>query len=184
MYWLRYARLRLNGLLRREQVEEEMDAELRFHLMMRARDNVRSGMTPEGAMREARRRFGSLDRVKDAAREVKGGGMLGNLLQDIRYGVRMMIKTPVITVIAVLTLAAGVGANTAIFSVVNAVLLKGMPYHNSDRFVFLSGTSLAGANQGGVSSSTATALRAETRARVSFWANSKNVWMGPIMKSP
>ncbi|HZI16968.1 MAG TPA: ABC transporter permease [Pyrinomonadaceae bacterium] len=149
MYWLRYARLRLNGLLRREQVEEEMDAELRFHLMMRARDNVRSGMTPEGAMREARRRFGSLDRVKDAAREVKGGGMLGNLLQDIRYGVRMMIKTPVITVIAVLTLAAGVGANTAIFSVVNAVLLKGMPYHNSDRFVFLSGTSLAGANQGG-----------------------------------
>lgn len=139
MYWLRYTWLRLKGLLRKEQVEEEMDAEMRFHLLMRARENIERGMTPESAVRDARRRFGNLDRVKDAAREIKGGGMLETLLQDARYGVRMMIKTPVFTVIALLTLAAGVGANTAIFSVVNAVLLKALPYHNSHRFVLVSG---------------------------------------------
>ena len=140
MYWLRFTRLRLKGLLRKEQVEDEMDAELRFHLMMRAQENIRDGMTPESAMRDARRRFGSLDRVKDAAREIKGAGMLGTLLQDVRYGVRMMVKSPAVTLVAVLTLAAGVGANTAIFSVVNAVLLKSLPYHDSHRLVIVSGT--------------------------------------------
>jgi putative ABC transport system permease protein len=144
MYWLRFTRLRLEALLRKERVEEEMDAELRFHLMMRAQENIRGGMTPERATRDARRRFGSLDRVKDAAREIKGGGMLGTLLQDVRYSVRMMLKTPVVTVVAVLTLAAGVGANTAIFSVVNAVLLKALPYHNSERLVHVSGSDKSG----------------------------------------
>jgi putative ABC transport system permease protein len=138
MYWLRFIRLRLKALLRKEQVEEEMDAELRFHLLMRTRENIARGMTPEKAMWDARRRFGNLDHVKDAARVIKGGGMLETLLQDARYGVRMMIKSPVFTAIAVLTLAVGVGANTAIFSVVNAVLLKALPYHNADRFVMVS----------------------------------------------
>src|SRR4028119_1400891 len=139
MYWLRYTYLRLKGLLRKEQVEEEMDAEMRFHLLMRTRENIEHGMTPESAVWDARRRFGNLEHIKDAAREIKGGGMLETLLQDARYGVRMMLKTPVFTVVAVLTLAAGVGANTAIFSVVNAVLLKSLPYHNSHRFVLVSG---------------------------------------------
>jgi putative ABC transport system permease protein len=150
MYWLRFTRLRLKGLLRKERVEEELDAELRFHLMMRAQENIRSGMTPERAIRDARLRFGNLDRVKDAAREIKGGGMLGIFLQDARYGVRMMFKTPAVTVIAVLTLAAGVGANTAIFSVVNAVLLKSLPYHNSERLVIVSGAG-QGAGFGAIS---------------------------------
>ena len=139
MYWLRFTWLRLKGLLRKEQVEEEMDAEMRFHLLMRTRENIEHGMTPESAVWDARRRFGNLEHIKDAAREIKGGGMLETLLQDARYGVRMMLKTPVFTAIAVLTLAAGVGANTAIFSVVNAVLLKALPYHNSHRFVLVSG---------------------------------------------
>jgi putative ABC transport system permease protein len=141
MYWLRFTWLRLKALLRKEQVEEEMDAEMRFHLLMRTRENIERGMTPESAVQDARRRFGNLEHIKDAAREIKGGGMLETLLQDARYGARMMIKSPAFTAIAVLTLAAGVGANTAIFSVVNAVLLKSLPYHNSQRFVLVSGAS-------------------------------------------
>ncbi|HEX8163954.1 MAG TPA: ABC transporter permease [Pyrinomonadaceae bacterium] len=140
MYWLRFVRLRLRALLRKGHVEEEMDAELRFHLTMRAQENMRSGMTPEGAMRDARRRFGNLERTKDAAREIIGGGVLETLLQDVRYGGRVMIKNPVFTAAAVLTLAAGIGANTAVFSVVNAVLLKALPYPNSNRLVLVSGT--------------------------------------------
>jgi putative ABC transport system permease protein len=139
MYWLRFIGLRLKALLRKEQVEAEMDAELRFHLLMRTRENIERGMTPESAVWDARRRFGNIEHIKDAAREIKGGGMLETLLQDARYGARMMIKSPAFTAIAVLTLAAGVGANTAIFSVVNAVLLKSLPYHNSHRFVLVSG---------------------------------------------
>jgi predicted permease len=140
MYWLRFVRLRLRALLRKGRVEEEMDAELRFHLTMRAQENMRGGMTPEGAMRDARRRFGNLERTKDAAREIIGGGVLETLLQDVRYGGRMMFKNPVFTAAAVLTLAAGIGANTAVFSVVNAVLLKALPYPSSNRLVLVSGT--------------------------------------------
>jgi putative ABC transport system permease protein len=144
MYWLRFVWLRLRALLRKEQVEEEMDAEMRFHLLMLTRENIARGMTPERASREARRRFGRLEHIKDAAREIKGGGMLETLLQDARYGARILVKSPVFAAVAVLTLAVGVGANTAIFSVVNAVLLKSLPYHNSGRLVLLSAAEQSG----------------------------------------
>ena len=135
MYWLRFIYLRLKGLLRKDQVEEEMDAEFRFHIQMQTQRNIARGMTIENARRDAQRRFGNLDRIKDAAREINGGGLLETLSQDLRYGARMLWKKPGFSLVAIVTLAFGIGANTALFSVVDAMLLKMLPVIEPERLV-------------------------------------------------
>src|SRR5215213_5987441 len=137
MYWLRLLRTRLRGLLRRQSVEREMEEELRFHLRMRAAENVRAGMAPEEAEGAALRSFGQVTRVKEYCRDVKGGGLVETLLKDVRFGARTLMKNRGFTLVAVLTLAVGIGANTAIFSVVEAVLLRALPYDHADRVVML-----------------------------------------------
>jgi len=134
-----FGRLRsfTSGLLRRDRVEDGMAQELRFHLEAYADDLVADGVSPAEAMRRARLEFGGVERVKEECRQARGLRFVDELRQDVRYAIRSMRKAPGFTTAAVFSIALGIGANTAIFTLLDAVLLRAMPVKDPQQLYFL-----------------------------------------------
>jgi putative ABC transport system permease protein len=126
---------RLLALVRARRLDSQLDGEVRAHLELAERDAIAAGLSPEEARREARRRFGSIERIKEEHRDTRSARWIENLLKDVRYGLLLLRRDPGFAIVAIGVMAIGIGANTAMFSLIDAVLLKPLPYAEPERIV-------------------------------------------------
>jgi predicted permease len=127
--------LRLRSLFHRNRVEAEIDEELRFHFEKQVAELMESGLAPEEAKRRARLDFGGMEQIKEEHRDSRGIGFIETMFQDVRFGMRILGRTPMITSVAILSLALGIGANTAIFSLIDTVMLRLLPVQKPEGLV-------------------------------------------------
>jgi predicted permease len=139
MTFLRILLARARALFRRDAIVDEIREEMDFHLDMRAQDYTRGGLDERQARREAAHRFGNVTLLRDRGYDIRGGGFMESIWQDIRYGARSLRQSPTFTAVALTVLALAIGAGTAIFSVVDAALLRGLPYDEHDRIAAVLG---------------------------------------------
>src|SRR6266478_8319551 len=135
MEWLPVFAVRLRGLFRKRHLDGDLDAELQAHLELLTEENIRRGLSPEDARYAARREFGGVEQVKELHRDQRGIPFLDALLQDLRFALRLLAKSPGFALVVVLTLAVGVGASSAVFSVVDRLLFRSLPYPQDARLV-------------------------------------------------
>src|SRR5208283_439254 len=138
MRWFYKLPLRFRSLFRKTRVEKELSEELRYHLENLMAEKVARGMTPEEARYAALRELGGVEQIKEECRDMRRIDYLENFFQDVRYSLRMLAKDPGFTIVAVLVLALGIGANTAIFSLLDQAILRSLPVKEPGRLVVLS----------------------------------------------
>src|SRR5712692_10246612 len=131
---------RLRTIFRRKTVEEELDDELRFHFEREVEKHMNSGLTREEALRRARLAFGGLDQVKEECRQARGVSALETAIQDLRYAIRGMRRSPTFTVAAVLTLGLGTGAISTVFTLANTLLFRNLPVDRPEEVVVVQAT--------------------------------------------